>query len=82
MYKTLALKVLLAAHLPSRSPMDVDDLRTMGGGCPLKLPNTRTPRKKTNTHRHKNAHATESLMVLEAQHSTSLSQRKMGKGER
>lgn len=31
MYKTLALKVLLAAHLPSRSPMDVDDLRTMGG---------------------------------------------------
>lgn len=70
--KTLALKVSLAAHLPSRSPVDVDDLRTMGGRGPLKLLNTRTPRKKTNTHRHKNTHATESLMVLEAQHSTSL----------
>lgn len=37
---------------------------------PLKLLNTRTPSKKTNTQRHKNTHATESLMVLEtpAQH--------------
>lgn len=50
----------------------------MGGGVlavvalqdPLKLLNTRTPSKKTNTRRHKNTHATESLMVLEtpAQH--------------
>lgn len=37
---------------------------------PLKLLNTRTPSKKTNTWTHKNTHATESLMVLEtpAQH--------------
>lgn len=37
---------------------------------PLKLFNTRTPSKKTNTRRHKNTHTTEWLMVLEtpAQH--------------